>query len=192
MQMLTRNARSTFAVVGILVLSGCASSQATARAVTGSTHYVGSQFAFTYPAQWSHYEYSAESSFSSAIVFLSTGRLHDPCTRTASTTACGWPVDRLGIGGVLVEWSANAFPLWTLAAERGTSTTIAGRPAKVRTESPGRCASLGAQVTVTAFIERALNSYNWYQMLACVNGPNEGVAERQLMSMLATVRLIQP
>ena len=184
--------RSTIAVVSILALSGCSSSPpATAGARSGSTHYVGKRLAFTYPAQWLHYEYSVVSSFSSAIVFLSTEGLHDPCTRTATTTSCGWPLDRLGTGGILIEWSANAFPGWTLAAERGTSTTIAGRPAKVRTESPGDCASIGAQVSVTAFIERPLNTYNWYQMLACVNGPNAGVAERQLMTMLATVRLIQ-
>jgi hypothetical protein len=152
-------------------------------------HYAGSQLAFNYPAQWSRYEYSVVAHYSSLIVYLSSDRLHDPCTRTS--IVCTQPIERLGAGGVLIKWWAGSFPGWTLADYSGTSTTIASRPAKVLTEPAGNCFGLAARVTVSAYIERAVPA-NYYGMLACANGPNVGAIERQVMTMLATVRLIQP
>ena len=155
-------------------------------------HYAGKAISFDYPAAWRRKSYKKESSFSSAIVFLSTARMHDPCVRTkifgGTTETCGMPVDQLDPCGVVIEWSANGFPLWTLERQGGGESTIAGRPATVREETPGDCEHLGADVTITAAVSRAA-PYNWYQMRACLKGPDVDELRRQISLMLASMKI---
>lgn len=189
-----RNTRLIISAISIaLALSACSPSpHPAAPAPTGTTQYAGSQLAFGYPAQWMRYSFpDGPSTFSVPILYLSTDRLHDPCTVTGGNTDCTEPIGRLSAGGVLIAWSADGAPGWTLARLTGTSTTIATRPAKVRTEVPGDCVGVGGQVSITAYIDSG-DAEHWYEMDACVNGPNAVAGQRQVMAMLATLQVLHP
>jgi hypothetical protein len=74
----------------------------------------GFGLSFDFPRAWPEVHYVEESEFTSAIVFLSNAPLHDPCTRTFSSsgqgTICGYPVKTLPPGDVFVSWSDIRIP----------------------------------------------------------------------------------
>lgn len=159
----------------------------------GTAHYSGKAIAFDYPAALYRHSYTKESSFSSSIVFLSTARMHNPCVVTkranGTETSCGLPVDQLEPGGVLIEWSANGFPGVTVDGQGPGGTTIAGRPATLHEEKPGDCEYLGADMTIYADVSRDAAGDNWYEMRACLKGPNLDELRRQISSMLTSLEV---
>jgi hypothetical protein len=149
---------------------------------------------FSYPASWMPRKYEVVSSFSSAIVYLSNQPLHDPCTRSriaaGESITCGHPLTHLDPDGILVEWSRHGFPGWNLSLAPGTPQRIAGRPSRHAIRRPGDCAIQidGADETIVAFISRPV-THNWYQLLACLRGPNLASSEAQVRELLATTTL---
>jgi len=119
---------------------------------------------FRYPATWQRQTWSGdEASFATPIVILSGG-------------------------GVLVSWDADGFPISHLPTP---NTTIGGHSAVETTTSGGAwCASLGGTETITVMIPRAVPD-NWYQMDACLRGPDLTQQDAQISSMLSSVRLAQ-
>lgn len=157
-----------------------------------TSHYSGTAISFDYPASWERRSYQKQSSFSSAIVFMSTGRLREPCATTTdsgtvTSISCGWAVERLADSGVYVEWSANGFPGWQLTAQGGEPRTIGGREARVQEDAPGACTKVGGDVTVTALIARGPD--NWYEMEACLKGPHLDESRRQVNDMLSSLEI---
>ncbi len=156
-------------------------------------HFAGPSLSFDYPASWQLHVYREESRFSSAIVFISTAPMHEPCVTTKHADGtridCGWPIDRLDSNGVLIEWSANGFPGWTLGESSGIETTIDGRAAKIVQETQGDCQAVGADETLTAYVERDAPD-NWYQMRACLKGPHLDEMQRQISLILATTDVL--
>ena len=111
---------------------------------------------FSYPASWRRYRWQFSTSFSDAIVYLSTGAEHDPCTTTGLTTRCTPPIDRLEPDGVLVSWTRWYDPGFGLERVSGTPTRIADHPAKVTVGAPQEwCARIGGERSVTASIAPA-------------------------------------
>jgi photosystem II stability/assembly factor-like uncharacterized protein len=157
---------------------------------SGLAHFSAYDLSFDYPARWRAYKYENTSSFSSVLVYLSTQGLHDPCTRSQSggntSISCGQPLDHLNDGAVLVTWTSNGFPRWTIDGEKGNHTSIGGQPAVLRTDKPGDCAQIGGEETITATIARDAPS-NFYRMVACLNGRNRAADERDVNAMLQSV-----
>ena len=182
------------AAIATALASGCtAPSHARPAATTGpaaaTANFSAMGVAFRYPAAWRSRTWSDDvSSFTGSIVYLSTLRQHDPCSVTTSpgriTTVCGDPVGKLPPGGVLVRWNADGFPNWNMPE---ANTAIGGRPATETRTSGGWCATLGGTETITIIIPRA--SDNWYQMDACLRGPDLAHDEAQISAMLGSVRI---
>jgi hypothetical protein len=148
---------------------------------------------FTYSASWAPSKYQVTSSFSHAIVYLGNQPLREPCTRTRVATGkmirCGPPLDRLRPGGVLVEWSSNGFPNWTLDLAPGVRQQLAGRPGKLAVERPGDCKGIGAEETIIASIPRRNPTDNWYGLRACLRGPDLYAHDRAVRQLLASTTL---
>jgi hypothetical protein len=156
-------------------------------------HYHDQDLGFTYPASWAPRKYQVTSHFSHAIVYLSNQPLHEPCTRSrvaaGTMIRCGAPLDRLRPRGVLVEWSSNGFPNWTLEFAPGVRQQLAGRPGELAVERPGDCEGIGAEETITASIPRRDPTDNWYRLRACLRGPGLDAQDRAVRQLLASTTL---
>jgi hypothetical protein len=168
--------------------TGCASTAAPQPAATFGFSTTG--LAFRYPGAWRSGKWGDDvSSFSAPIVFLSTGRLHDPCQRTVqaqvATISCGDPVSALAPGGVLVRWSGNGAPRWHAPT---ANTTVGGRPATETVTASAPCRALGGTRAITVVIPDNSAS-SWYEMDACLRGPGIPAEQAEITAMLKTVRL---
>ncbi len=156
--------------------------------------YSDPRLTFTYPAAWTTHVYPRVSTFSSAILFLSSQQLRDPCvqsqTDSGTRIACGFAVGSLLPGQVYAEWSSNGVPGWTLDKVHGRPQTIGGQPAKVIVSRPGACTSMSGDETITATITQPGLASSYYQFLACLRGPNLDVAERQIHDLLEATRIL--
>jgi hypothetical protein len=182
--------------VSVTLASGCtpagggrpASSPTGQGTATAGFSAVG--LAFRYPAAWRLGRWSADvSSFTALIVDLSTSRLKDPCSVTSrpgrKLVTCGYPVNALPAGGVLISWSADGFPSPRLPEP---DTTIAGRRASEIKTSGGWCATLRGTETIRVIIPRTVPD-NWYEMDACLRAPGLARQEAEIASMLSSVRI---
>jgi hypothetical protein len=195
------------AVAGLLALPACAEPSRTvstspnvpstlpgvSRTVVAT--FPAARLSFRHPRQWRSYRYQQTSSFTDLLTFLSTDRLHAPCTvtRNASVTSisCGSPLSRLSPGGVLISWMAAGMPGRTLAIVPGSWARIGGHPARtVYGPATGDCAKLGGAWQEQATIARGagLPSTNLVAMSACAAAPSVAQARQDVKEMLATVR----
>jgi len=176
--------------VALAALAGSTGPALAAGAAGDATRtFSGSGVAFRYPASWrvSPPAWRWESSFTVLVTYLSSGELHDPCARTASSTTCSSPLAVLPPGGVLITWTRGAMPLWSLAKQPGRATTLAGHPGKIQIARPGACRALQATETVTAQI--AVTKGDSLQMQACLRGSTARANENRVRAMLATLRV---
>jgi hypothetical protein len=160
--------------------------------------YRNSFVTFRYPAAWSPSVWQAPRQMLHfhPMVFLSTQPTHDPC-RTLSAVgsgtsiACGWPIDRLAPGGVVVRWENRGSPGMSLASFPGVSTDIGGRRAKLSTQGAGSCGGLGADEAISVAIARPVAS-NWTAFEACLRGPHLAEHERQVRALLSSTQFRFP
>jgi hypothetical protein len=175
-----------------VLTAGCASAAsphlapAAAESSTATANFSGMGVAFHYPAAWRSGAWNDVSSFSALIVYLSTGRLHSPCTLKKSsgrtTVSCGDPIRALAPAGVLVRWSENGSPNWHRPK---ANTTIDGHPATETRTTEAWCAALQGTEVISVVIPRLLAG-NWYEMDACLRGPTQQAA---ISSMLKSVHI---
>jgi len=159
--------------------------------MTAVAHFSGGPsvgLAFDYPATWRAQWWDYHSSFTFLITYLSPLTLHDPCTRTSSSTSCSQPLAALPAGGVLVTWQNVGIPRPLGAPEiENPNTTIDGQASRVTTERPGDCSLVDADETVTADISRP--GGNHFEMIACLRQPGVASDEALIHLMLASVRV---
>ena len=129
--------------------------------------------------------------FSSALVFLSheaNPRCSAPygITRPVPLPQCG-----LGSDGVLVEWSENGFPGWTLRRQLGQQVIVDGQPGEERVVSGGENCVTGTQQSVMLLVARTVPD-NWYQMDACLRGPSLARERSEIQAMIASAKILQP
>jgi hypothetical protein len=155
------------------------------------SHYSQNPLSFAYPASWTVAHYDERTSFSDLIVELSSQPMHDPCapTSTGSRHVCLFPVTELRDDAVLVEWSGNGFPGWTIEKAPGVTQTIGSRPARVQISRPGTCHSIGAQETITAFIAMKVPD-NYYSFTACIRGPDVTATARAVLKSLRSTKFL--
>lgn len=187
-------------VVGLLavaaVVSACGATSASTR--TPATRVAMSDFRndflrFRYPVGWRAQPPGANSVslHFHPIVFVSDQPTGDACRAEGTTLRCGWPVSRLGRGGVLIVWENRGYPGWTLASAPGTTTSVGGRPARRHVARPGVCAAIGADETLQVAIARPLKS-NWTSFTACLRGPALAAREREVDAVLASTTFATP
>jgi hypothetical protein len=147
---------------------------------------------FDYPTCWNAISYPEFEPFSSPIVDLSNQATHNPCKTVGSKTTCGWPVNVVAPGHVLVLWAANGMPGWTLNRAQGATTTVGGRPAREAVTRPGTCGLIRGEETITVAISEPGMPSNWLSMTACLRSPGDAQAARQVAQMLTAVAFTSP
>lgn len=115
--------------------------------------------------------------------------MHYPCDAYPNGLKCGWPVDQLEPGHVLVEWAISGLPNWTLSSFPGKTRTVGGQPAREAITRPGECGNIQADETITVEIPSPAAIYNWFSMTACLRSPQEMQSASQVQRMLDTVAL---
>jgi hypothetical protein len=184
--------RTSFRIaIALVALAGSAEPALAAGAPPGPTRALTlSGLSFRYPVAWtpSPAAWRWHSTFTSVVTYLSTQPMRDPCTRVGSSTTCATPVTVLKPAAVLVTWSRNATPGWSLVKQPGRKALLAGRSGRILIARPGTCSYLHAEETVTAQIALGQKGGS-VQMLACLRGPSLALNERRVLAMLQTLRV---
>jgi hypothetical protein len=150
------------------------------------TTYTGSGLSFSYPAAWtaSRPVLPTVALHFNPLVYLSTQPVHAPCSTKGNTTSCGFPVDRLQPGGVLVTWETNG--LLATGLGPGTQIQVGGHPAAREEKTGGECRAIGADRTIDVTIAtHALPSALTY-FTACLRAPGLAQAEKIVDARLAS------
>jgi hypothetical protein len=157
---------------------------------------------FEYPSCWTAASYEEMTTFSTSLVDLSNQAMHAPCTTTTSEpvrpvpmgpekiTICRLPLTSLAPHGILVRWSSNGSPRWNLDQQPGTPLTVGGRPAREQIRGRSKltstiCGSIGADESISVEVAETV-AYDYYDMTACLGGPDTGAAAAQVRAMLAS------
>jgi hypothetical protein len=184
------------ALVALVVLtSGCgggADAQAAAKKHDPPVvKYSNSVLSFTHPATWKAYPFRwAGGLHFRPLVYLSTQPLHDPCSTQGNTTSCGFPVERLRPGGVLVTWNASSPPAFGLGP--GSRTRVGGRLARRVDTANGICRSIGADRTIDVLIQTRPLPSTPTEFTACLRGPGLAQAAKSIDALLASTKFISP
>lgn len=143
---------------------------------------------FSYPWGWPRTQWDQSSSFTYMVAAISNHSLKTPCTHYAGGWSCGPPVDSLQPGTLMVMWWQNAFPTWTLDAQAGEPTSVAGLPAKVQDPAHRQlvCPSLGADSALRVQIERPGVTSNYFQFDACFKGPGVEAEKSEAQAILSS------
>jgi hypothetical protein len=146
--------------------------------------FKNAELSFAYPASWRARTYTEISSFTRAEVFLSNDAMHRPCVTHGTLTTCRPVLARLGPGGVLVEWSANGYPTWSLAHAPGKRITVDGRAAKESVATARQDCPTATEREITVVISRPGSSNNYYEMTACLRGPAVAQERSDVQAMI--------
>jgi hypothetical protein len=170
-----------------LLLAGAAPMPSSGDASAFAT-YRGAFVSFRHPGEWKAYVFPGAQTFhEQQLVDLSTQPARNPCSAQSVVPSCGWPVDRLRPGGVLVVWQNEGYPGWSLATAQGSRLTVGGRPAKRIASKPGQCSAVKADETISVEIARP-DPGNLTTVVACLRGPNLAAAESRFAAVLASTR----
>jgi hypothetical protein len=149
--------------------------------------YKDSFLSFAYPAAWTAYPYEKvpELHFR-PLVFLSTQPVHDPCSTQGNETTCGFPVEQLQPGGVLVMWQMNGIPAMGLGP--GTPIRVGGHPAIRNETAGGECRSIGADRTIDVAVELSPLPSPLTYFTACLRGPDLEQSEKSADALLESTK----
>jgi hypothetical protein len=163
-------------------------------------HYHDYALSFSYPASWHTAPGWAATMGQMAVVYLSTERLHSPCkvfhhaNGDVTGSQCGSPLvlaDKLSSGGVLVSWTGHFAPGGGFSQLTGTRTRIDGHPARIVPNQADCPWDANKSLTVDVAANESGPS-GWYQMDACMRGPQVAQVEAQVQAMLRSFRFATP
>jgi hypothetical protein len=159
-----------------------------------------SGISFEYPAGLHVDRIPVDEHYTQIIGYVSNEHLHQPCATTqdttGTTTRCGWPLEHLSPGGVLVTWSFSLAPgrptSSLMSVVPGAATVVDGRPAKLYITSEAGtvasdCYGLGAAVFVEGIVRPPGANNAPLFMRACLGRRALG-AQRAIVAMLKSVR----
>lgn len=184
--LLTAGAIVAFAVAS----SGCGGGNAQAAPQAPPlVRYASPSLSFTHPATWKAYPFRwpGELHFR-PLVYLSTQPVHDPCATQGSTTTCGFPVQSLEPGGVLVTVNASNPP--AIALGPGTQIRVGGRPARRVDTAGGICRSIGADRTIDVLVATRPLPSTLTELTACLRGPGLAQNVKRVDAMLASAKFL--
>jgi hypothetical protein len=174
----------------VTVATGCGGgtdAQAAARTDSSLVRYSDSSLSFSHPAAWKAYPFRWDGGLHfRPLVYLSTQPVHDPCSMQGNTLSCGFPVGRLGPGGVLVTWNASSPPATGLGP--GSRIRVGGRPARRVDTAGGICRGIGADRTIDVLIQTSPLPSTPTEFTACLRGPGLVQAEKSVDALLASTK----
>lgn len=178
-------------VVLVALTSGCGGgSDAQAAPRTHDprlVQYSSSLLSFTHPAAWKAYPFRwAGGLHFQPLVYLSTQAVHDPCSIQENTTSCGFPVDQLQPGGVLLTWNASSPPATGL--EVGSRIRVDGHSARRVESSSGICRKIGADRTIEVLVQTRPLPSTPTELTACLRGPGLAQEEQSVDALLASTK----
>ena len=151
--------------------------------------YSSAPLSFSYPAAWTAYPYRGRGELHfQPVVYLSTQPVHEPCSTQGNETTCGFPVDHLKPGGVLVAWQASGMPAMGLPP--GSRIRVGGRPATFADTAGGICRKIGADRTISAVVETSPPPAAFTYLTACLRGPGVAANERSVKALLASTTFL--
>ena len=153
------------------------------------SQFTDSLLRFDYPSSWTPAVLPANNTFSTAVVFLSHEA--DPRCAAAYGITVSIPRCALGSDGVLVEWSLDGFPGWTLARVHGQRVLVDGRPGKESFVSGSQSCATGTEEGVILVVSRTVPD-SWYDMDACLRGPDLAIEGSEIQAMIASTKILQP
>jgi len=178
--------------VAIAAASGCSAKSPPAKSPPAVSHFQNSVLTFAHPVAWSPYVFEATATpHVNPLLYLSTQAAHDPCKQQGPSSVCGWPIDELRPGGVLIVWENRTFPGWSLDSASGTVLRVGGRRAKRASVRPGECSAIGGDETIEITIQRPVAN-SWTAVTACVRRPHLAESERRISALLASTRFLAP
>jgi hypothetical protein len=139
--------------------------------------YRGQGIAFAYPVAWSHRGPGFSTNMNGPVVDLSSQPLVNPCRHHGTTTVCGWPVDHMRHGAVVVSWRTGGMVAISQLSPPGFSMKV---------DRPGTCRSLGGDATIVARV--VTRTHTDFLVTACLRGPGIAAEERAVRAMLASAR----
>jgi hypothetical protein len=149
--------------------------------------YTSSSLSFTHPAAWKAYPFQwAGGLHFRPLVYLSTQPVHDPCSTQGNTTTCGFPVQSLEPGGVLVIWNASSPPAMGLGT--GSHIRVGGRPARRVDSAGGICRRIGADRTIDVLVATAPLPSTLTEFTACLRGPGVAQNVKRVDALLASTK----
>jgi hypothetical protein len=145
--------------------------------------YSSPSLSFTYPAGWtaSHPKGPGELHFQ-PLIYLSSQPVGSPCSVHGNVTTCGWPVKRLGPGGVVALWQVPYSPLRPSGTPKGTRISVGGSDAWRNERTAESCRAIGGDRTIDVSIPA-----HSLALAVCLRGPNLAQNERRLGALLASV-----
>ena len=174
----------------VVVTSGCGGGVDARPAATkdpSPVRFSNSLLSFSHPPAWKAYPFSwAGELHFRPLVYLSTRPVQNPCSTKANTTSCGFPVEQLEPGGVLVTWNASGPPAMALGS--GTPIRVDGRPARRVDTAGGLCRSIGADRTIDVLIATRPLPSTPTEFTACLRGPGLAREERSVDALLASTQ----
>ena len=168
-------------------------------ALPATAEFVGRTLAFDYPAGWYTQRFDYPLTFdpdAEVVPFLGTDPMRDACRAEDGASpgpgvmlTCGWPLDRLSDGGVLLTWWVTSGRTWSPSLPPGTPVVVGGQPASLAVDRPGICRALGATETIGVVVTASGPPAHAYQLTACVRGAGHtlAAAEQQVLEVLRTV-----
>jgi hypothetical protein len=172
------------------VTSACGGGSATQAAPMDPplAQYTGSGLSFSYPVAWKAYKpiRPTVALHFNPIVYLSTQPVHAPCSTKGNTTTCGFPVDHLQPGGVLITWETNGLLATDLGP--GPQIQVDGHPAARQEKTGGECRKIGADRTIDVAIETKMLPSALTYFTACLRGPGLAQAEESVYALLASTK----
>lgn len=172
------------------VTSGCGGGDAQAAPKAPPlVKYSSSSLTFRHPVSWKAYpfQWPGELHFR-PLVYLSTQPVHNPCSTQGNTTSCGFPVQSLEPGGVLVTWNASNPPAVGLGP--GTQMQVGGRPARRVDTAAGMCRSIGADRTIDVLVETRPLPSTLIEFTACLRGPGLAQNLKRVDALLASTKFL--
>jgi hypothetical protein len=150
--------------------------------------YSNSFLSFTYPAAWKAYPYRWNNPVLhfDPLVYLSTQPVENPCSTTGNETSCGFPVEKLPPGGVLITWEQNGMPATGVGA--GTRTQVDGHPASRIEQAGGECGKIGADRTINVAVQTSPPPSALTYFTACLRGPGLAQAEKSVDALLTSTK----
>ena len=151
--------------------------------------YASSFLSFTHPATWKAYPFQWSGGLHfRPLVYLSTQPVHDPCSTQGNTTTCGFPVQSLQPGGVLVTWNASSPPAVGLGS--GKQIRVDGRPARRVDSDGGICRQIGADRTIDVLVATRPLPSPLTELTACLRGPGLAQNVQRLDALLASTKFL--
>lgn len=150
--------------------------------------YTGAGLSFRYPAAWTAYKpiQPTVALHFNPLVYLSTQPVHAPCSTQGNTTSCGFPIDRLQPGGVLVTWERNG--LQAMGLGPGRQIIVDGHPATREEKTGGACRRIGADRTIDVAVATSTLPSALTYLTACLRGPDLAQAEKDVDALLASTK----